>query len=315
MKRKVALAAIALIFLTGLWLFSYPYLSRWKAEYRSEQTVEYLDELIRENGDKKPFEKLYNKLQDYNRQIFEEGQRELKDPLSYEIPPFDLTDYGFEQNVIGILWIPRLDLELPVYLGANADTMANGAGLLGQTSLPVNGNNSNIVLAGHRGWRGTPMFRDIQSIQSGDKIQITTPWETLIYRVSELKIVPKEESRVLYIQEGREMVTLLTCHPYTKNEQRYIVIADRSKEKSVSKEEDRKEVLNNQTEDFQDVEVLTDKGYETEKVSSKANTPVLSEGMEEYGAVYSNRQIWWEQWGPVIGIMVVVLLAGILWSK
>lgn len=277
--------------------------------------MEYLEEMIRENSDKNPFENLYNKLKDYNRRIFEEGQRELKDPLSYEIPPFDLADYGFEENVIGILWIPKLDLELPVYLGANADTMANGAGLLGQTSLPVSGSNANIVLAGHRGFRGTPMFRDIQSIEIQDKIQITTPWETLIYRVSELKIVPKEESSILYIQEGREIVTLLTCHPYTKNEQRYIVVADRSEEKSVSKEEDRKEVLNKQTKDFHDVKVLTEKGYETEMVSSKANTPVLNEGMEEYGASYSNKQIWWEQWGPVIGMAAVVLLAVILWLR
>ena len=106
--------------------------------------------------------------------------------------------------------------------------MAKGAALLGETSMPLGETNSNTVIAAHRGWKGIPMFQNIQQIQLGDKIQITTPWDVLIYRVCDLKIISPDDSREIFIQEGRELVTLLTCHPYTHNYQRYLVFAERS---------------------------------------------------------------------------------------
>ena len=43
------------------------------------------------------------------------GQSGLKDPFAYETPAFDLTGYGLPDDMIAALWIPRLDLDLPVY--------------------------------------------------------------------------------------------------------------------------------------------------------------------------------------------------------
>ena len=118
------------------------------------------------------YPELYDAFLAYNQHAFAQGQSGLKDPFAYETPAFDLTGYGLPDDVIAALWIPRLDLELPVYLGANAANMARGGALLGQTSMPLGGENTNTVIAAHRGYYGAEMLRNVQQIQVGDKIQL-----------------------------------------------------------------------------------------------------------------------------------------------
>lgn len=317
MKHRIIQGTILIIFLAGFCMFLYPYLVRWNSENKFRQiTSEFKDMISTENKKDElvmSYEDLYRDLQAYNQKIFEEGQIGLGDPFLYETSSFDLKSYGFSENVIGILWIPRLELELPIYPGADNNNMAKGVGILGETSMPLAGENTNIVLAGHRGWKGIPMFRDIQSVQPGDKIQITTPWETLIYRVCELKIIPKDDIEAVYIQKGRELVTLLTCHPYTKNTHRYVVIAERSEEETVSIAEDKEEAVRTKSYEMQPVEVLTKNGVQIEMVSPKANELILNEGMNESGLEYSGRQIWLETIIPYIGMGTVILTAVILW--
>ena len=61
---------------------------------------------------------------------------------------------------------------LSLYLGATGKHMSEGAALLSQTSIPIGGQNTNAVIAGHRGWRGASYFRYIDKLQPGDKVGI-----------------------------------------------------------------------------------------------------------------------------------------------
>jgi sortase A len=102
--------------------------------------------------------------------------------------------------------------------------MAKGAAVLGQTSLPIGGTNTNSVIAGHRGYKGSPFFREIEKLSIGDYVYITNPWERLIYQVESIDIVSPYDSEKLVIQEGKDMITLLTCHPYMSHgKYRYLV--------------------------------------------------------------------------------------------
>ena len=166
-------------------------------------------------------------MQAYNLNLYENGQDSLQDPFSYETPAFDLTGYGFEENIVGYINIPKMDVQLPIYLGAATADLALGVGNLGYTSIPIGGTNTNTVLAGHRGYRCTAMFRDIETLQIGDKVYVTNFWDTLVYEVAETKVILPTDIQKVYIQEGRDMVTLITCHPYTKNYQRYVVYCER----------------------------------------------------------------------------------------
>jgi sortase A len=164
----------------------------------------------------------------YNHEIFQNGQKDLDGKQAYESPAFRLKDYGLESEVYAVISIPILELEMPVYLGATGRHMSEGAALLSQTSIPIGGQNTNAVIAGHRGWRGASYFRYIDKLQPGDEVIITNLWEELHYAVTEIQIIQPNEVDKILIQPDRELVTLLTCHPYASGgRQRLLVICER----------------------------------------------------------------------------------------
>ena len=177
------------------------------------------------------YPELYQEMQMYNQRIYDEKQSALKDSLSYAMPSFRLSDYGVETETIAVLNIPVLDLSMPVYLGANEENMAIGAAHMSNTSLPVGGNNTNCVIAGHRGYSGADYFKYLDELKEGDSVQLVTLWNTLNYTVSEIQIIEPYEVEKILIQEGRDLLTLLTCHTYASGGRyRYIVICERSYE-------------------------------------------------------------------------------------
>ena len=174
---------------------------------------------------------LWLDMKAYNEDIFREGQESLSNPTAYEKSSFQLSDYGLETEVFGVLSIPRLSLEMPIYLGASKQNMANGATVMGQTSLPIGGSNTNCVLAGHRGWNGAAYFLYINQLEPGDIVTVTNLWETLTYEVVETQIISPNDVDAIHIQPNCELLTLLTCHPPTSGgKQRYLVFCERVQE-------------------------------------------------------------------------------------
>lgn len=175
-----------------------------------------------------PYPELWADMSAYNTNIFTHGQTGLTCAYDYQVPSFRLGDYGLTSEVFGAISIPRINLEMPIFLGATDGNMAAGAAVLSQTSLPIGGENTNSVIAGHRGYNGASYFRYIPDLQIGDEVIITNLWERLTYRVAETKIIAPDEVTEILIQEGKDLVTLLTCHPYASGgKQRYLVICER----------------------------------------------------------------------------------------
>ena len=180
---------------------------------------------------------LYREIQDYNQSIYENDQEGFRDPWSYEQAPVSLE--GLEDGIFGYIEIPALGQTLPLYIGASMDNMNKGAAILGQTSIPIGGTNTNSVIAGHRGWAGKPYFKEIENISPGDQVYITNPWETLVYTVCGIDIIDPYDNDAVKIQAGRDMVTLLTCHPYASGGQyRYLVYCTRDMGEAEDKEEE-----------------------------------------------------------------------------
>lgn len=132
-------------------------------------------------------------------------------------------------EIFGVISIPSLDIEMPVYLGASYQHMAGGAAHLTQTSLPIGGSNTNCVIAGHRGWRGASFFLYLTDLKEGDEVLVTNLWENLRYRVVEIQIIDPKDIDAILIQEGRELLTLLTCYRVASGEKlRYLVFCERT---------------------------------------------------------------------------------------
>ena len=194
------------------------------------QSVEEINEEAEQKEEPMPYEELYRSIQTYNEWLVTISQGNLVNRVSTEIVPITMTDYGLPDEVFGILRIPAMDLEMPIYLGANYDNLANGAAVLTQTSIPIGGENTNAVIAGHRGWNGYPYFLDIENLQVGDLIYIKNVWEELTYKVKAIRIVYPDDIDAILIQPGKDMVTLMTCHPpNTGGRYRYLVYCERAK--------------------------------------------------------------------------------------
>ena len=192
------------------------------------QKVEEVQEVSEQAEEPMPFEELYRSIQTYNEWLVTINQGNLTNSVSMAIVPFTMKDYGLPDEVFGVLRIPAMDLEMPIYLGANDENMAAGAAVLTQTSIPIGGESTNSVIAGHRGWNGYPYFLDIEKLQVGDLVFIKNIWEELTYKVTTIRIVYPDDVDAILIQPGKDMVTLLTCHPpNTGGKYRYLVYCER----------------------------------------------------------------------------------------
>ncbi len=141
---------------------------------------------------RQPYPELLADLQGYNKLIYAERQAGLNDAAACEEPAALLRDYGVE--------------------------------------VPIGGVNTNCVIAGHRGWYGADYFRHIDRLQAGDMVTITNLWETLTYTVVDIQIIQPHEAEKIKIQPGRDLLTLITCHPYASGgRQRLVIYCERRK--------------------------------------------------------------------------------------
>lgn len=243
--RPLAITLLVFIFVIGLFLFLYPHFRGAMIDHEILENAEDFHSRVEvhpttsantviidttEPSEEILYPDLRANMTAYNETIFAEGQSGLSCEYDYQNPSFILADYGLEDEVFGVITIPAMDLEMPIFLGATDKHMAEGAAHMSQTSLPIGGENTNCVIAGHRGYGGASYFRYIEKMQVGDSVTITNLWETLEYRVIQIKIIYPYQVEEILIQEGRELLTLLTCHPYASGgKQRYLVICERVK--------------------------------------------------------------------------------------
>ncbi len=225
--RKMSFMLAALLAVAGVCVMLWPVVTGHRLQHNAETAVQEF--LTDRDVPKQLYPELLAELQAYNQRIYTEKQSDLVDLEACEKPAADLTAYGIADEIIGVLEIPAMELTMPVYLGASDTHLAAGAAVLGSTSAPIGGDNTNCVIAGHRGWRGADYFRHIDKLAVGDTVTLTNLWETLTYTVADIQIIQPHEVDKIKIQQGRDLLTLLTCHPYASGgKQRYVVYCERT---------------------------------------------------------------------------------------
>ena len=225
--RRLSFMLAALLAVAGICVMLWPVFTGNRLQSSAATAVQEV--LAERNEPEQQYPELLAVLQEYNRQLYAEKQSSLIDLEACEEPAADLTAYGIEDEIIGVLEIPAMELTMPVYLGASDAHLAAGATVLGSTSAPIGGDNTNSVIAGHRGWRGADYFRHIDRLAVGDEVRITNLWETLTYTVADIQIIQPHEVDKIKMQQDRDLLTLLTCHPYASGgRQRYVVYCVRN---------------------------------------------------------------------------------------
>lgn len=220
-KTRLILRIIsAILIVSGIGVIIYPHIMQSIYDRQTELNYE---KFIAQY----PYDDLYRDMVLYNEKIFDEGQVNLTDPWAYEQASFNLAEYGFDENIIGYISIPKIDVLLPIYLGASNENMQKGATHLSQTSLPIGGDNTNCVICGHRGYWGAEMFKHLVDMQLGDEVIVTNLWYSMKYIVADTMTIRDNELDNLKIQNGKDLLTLFTCYYQFGRKDRFVVICER----------------------------------------------------------------------------------------
>lgn len=120
---------------------------------------------------------------------------------------------------IGRIEIPRISVDRPVYEGITLGTLDAGPGHWPGSAMP--GQIGNVVVAGHRVSHSGP-FRNIDQLQPGDEVVLTTADGRFVYVVSGSDVVEPTAIEVIE-QTPAATATLFACHPPGSTKYRYIV--------------------------------------------------------------------------------------------
>ncbi len=246
MGKKIKLILALLLFITGFFIFIYPRVTDMLYRHDVDSKIKEFDKVINNNNiDNKKnisnnsnnnkssnntyvnIDGLYKLLDTRNKELYQTRQAKFTSQKSYEYDDINLADYGLKNGIIGFISIPRINITLPIYLGANTNNMKLGAVHLTGSSYPIGGNNTNSVIAAHRGFYKTGMFRHIDKIKIGDRLYIRNFKEKLTYKAVNIDIIDSKNINKLIIQDNKDMITIISCHPYPFNYQRYVVYFER----------------------------------------------------------------------------------------
>lgn len=138
----------------------------------------------------------------------------------------DVLNFG--DGVMGTINIPKINVNLPIYHGTSEDELQKGAIHNLNSSLPIGGENTHAVISAHTALPGKVYFDNLSDLEKGDNFSITILNKKMTYEVTDINIAkPKEADNYLGIEDGRDLVTLVTCYPYAVNSHRLLVTGER----------------------------------------------------------------------------------------
>lgn len=162
-------------------------------------------------------------------QMQEENQQKVEAGLAPGVDPFDnqLTDTHSSAQLIGAVNIPKINVNVALYDTLNQRVLEKGAGVLQGTSFPLGGVPSHSVISAHSGLSTRRLFTDLGKLKKEDLFILTVLGEKLAYKVSTIQVVEPDDTSGIKLENGKDIVTLLTCTPYMINSHRLLVTGER----------------------------------------------------------------------------------------
>ena len=228
MKKKSSKIVIILIFLAGLSLLLYPFIANQWNHHIQKQLIGNYESVIsdKEAAGNIDYAAEMKKAEAYNDALLPSIL-----PDSFAVADASTeTDSSYEDSLniagdgmMGIVEIPKIAIKLPIYHGTGDEVLQKAAGHLEGSSLPIGGESTHAVISAHRGLPSASLFTDLDQLEIGDHFLIHVLDETLCYEVDQILVVDPEDTSALAVEDGEDLVTLLTCTPYGVNTQRLMV--------------------------------------------------------------------------------------------
>ncbi|MDN6070164.1 MAG: class C sortase [Lactococcus plantarum] len=209
------------LFLIGILIMLYPFYISALNDYLDNVRVSlYKDSL------QKAHEAQEKQLKAANEKLAKQGLTPSADPFK-EGETSGISEDYYKKHLLGTVDIPKINIKIPLFDTTNSELLEIGATTLNGTSYPLGGQNTHAVISAHRGLPDRALFTDLPKLQKGDIFVLEVLGHKLAYEVKTIVVVKPEETQVLKIEPGQDLVTLLTCTPYMINSHRLLVTGSR----------------------------------------------------------------------------------------
>lgn len=227
MNKIVKRIWILLLFSAGLSLLLYPFVANQWNNYRQKRLMNTYEQVVsqREAAGEINYQKEQELAEAYNQELlpcilpdsFAKAERSEEDPVYMSC--LNLGGGG----VMGTVEIPKIRITIPIFHTTSEEVLQTAAGHLPGSSLPVGGANTHAVISAHRGLPSAALFTDLDKLEEGDHFLLHVLDDTLCYQVDQINVVEPEDTSSLAVEEGKDLVTLMTCTPYGVNSHRLLV--------------------------------------------------------------------------------------------
>lgn len=220
--------AIACLFTAGIFVFCYPFAVDAMNNYLDQRRWSHYQEQMKQEEAERLKARLEKENQALKNQSGIPGMENVIDPFEEQ------TDIGermgndyLVEHLIGSIYIPAIQVALPIYDTTNDYLLEEGATLLQGTPYPTGGSGQHSVITGHAGLASKKLFTDLKELQKGDLFYIEIAKEILAYQVTTFRTVLPTDLEALNPVAGEDQVILLTCTPYMINSHRLLVTGKR----------------------------------------------------------------------------------------
>lgn len=228
MKKMISKIVICIMFLAGLSLLLYPFVSNQWNSYRQEQLISSYDSQVaqKEETGQIDYQAQWDRANAYNEELLPSI---LPDSFAIaEASDEPDPDYMNSLNLngdgmMGYVAIPKIDIRIPIYHTVKEEVLEKAAGHLEGSSLPAGGESTHAVISAHRGLPSAALFTDLDKLVEGDHFLLYILDDVLCYQVDRISVVEPDDTKALAVEDGQDLVTLLTCTPYGVNSHRLLV--------------------------------------------------------------------------------------------
>lgn len=225
--RILMLGVFSFLFLAGLCVLLYPYMSNYINQKNQSRVITHYDQKT-QSLSLADYSDYLKKAQQYNAKLAQSGIT-VHDAFEGSQKSLDTkSDYWNTLNVggagvMGYLVISKIHLQLSIYHGTDSSVLEEGVGHIEGSSLPVGGENTHAVLTAHTGLPSAEYFTNLDQMKIGDPFELHVLGKVLTYRVDQILTVQPYQVDALSIIKGGDYVTLVTCTPYGINSHRLLV--------------------------------------------------------------------------------------------
>lgn len=141
------------------------------------------------------------------------SQEELDKLFDYDsvrtITTLEVSPVINTQNVVGGIYVPSVNMMMPIMYGVSQDVLKNSAGTMKPEQRMGKGN---YAIIGHNSRNKNALFAPIRRINKGDSMYITDKNKVYEYKMTAKKVVQPTDIHVIDDVEGKTILTLLSCN-------------------------------------------------------------------------------------------------------